>query len=140
MKDFTFYNPGRIEIDKGKEEKTGQYISEYGIRKVLIQYGSDRIKKNGLFDIKAKSLTDKGISYEELGGIFSNPVQSKVYEGVKIAKAKGSEVIPAVEGGSVPDSSKAIGAGAVVNKDVPDNSIADGIPAKTIKQIELENS
>ena len=29
-----------------------------------------------------------------------------------------------------------IGAGAVVNKDIPDNSLAVGVPAKVIKEIE----
>ena len=36
MKDFTYYNPTRIEFGKGKEEQMGQYISEYGLKKVLI--------------------------------------------------------------------------------------------------------
>ena len=32
MKEFTFYNPTRIEFGKGKEENIGQYISEYGVK------------------------------------------------------------------------------------------------------------
>ena len=58
MRDFTYYNPTRIEFGKGKENNIGQYISEYGISKVLIVYGSERIKKNGLFDKVTKSLSD----------------------------------------------------------------------------------
>jgi len=57
MRDFTFYNPVRIEFGKGKEENIGQYIAEYGISKVLVVYGSDRIKKNGLFGKVFKSLS-----------------------------------------------------------------------------------
>ena len=45
MKDFTFYNPTRIEFGTGKEKNIGNYISEYGVSKVLIVYGSERIKK-----------------------------------------------------------------------------------------------
>ncbi len=66
MKDFTYYNPARIEFGKGKENNIGQYISEYGVSKVLIVYGSERIKKNGLFERVTKSLSDKGIIYEQL--------------------------------------------------------------------------
>ena len=110
MKDFTFYNPCRIEFGKGKEENIGQYISEYGISKVLIVYGSDRIKKSGLFDKVAKSLTDNGVTFEELGGVQSNPLLSKVYEGIDIAKAKGIEAVLGVGGASVLDSSKSIAA------------------------------
>lgn len=120
MKNFTFYNPTRIEFGKGKEENIGQYIAEYGITKVLVVYGSDRIKKNGLFDKVAKSLTDKGISFESLGGVKSNPVLSKVYEGIELAKAIGVEAVLAVGGGSVLDSSKSIAAGAVYEGDVWD--------------------
>lgn len=50
MKNFTYCNPTRIEFGAGKEENIGQYISEYGIKKVLIVYGSERIKQSGLFD------------------------------------------------------------------------------------------
>jgi alcohol dehydrogenase YqhD (iron-dependent ADH family) len=91
MKNFSFYNPTRIEFGKGKEENIGLYISEYGVTKVLIVYGSDRIKKNGLFDKVAKSLKISGINYVELGGVQSNPILSKVYEGIEIAKTKGIE-------------------------------------------------
>ena len=120
MKDFTYFNPTRIEFGKGKEANIGEYISDYGIKKVLIVYGSERIKKSGLFDIVAKSLADKGISYNEIGGVVSNPVLSKVYEGIESAKNNGSEAVLAVGGGSVLDSSKAIAAGAVYEGDVWD--------------------
>ena len=82
MKNFTYCNPTRIEFGQGKEKNIGQYISEYGVKKVLIVYGSERIKKSGLFDTVTQSLTDHNISFEALGGVQSNPVLSKVYEGV----------------------------------------------------------
>ena len=120
MKDFTFYNPTRIEFGKGKEANIGQYISEYGLKKVLIVYGSERVKKSGLFDIVAKSLNDKGIAYEEMGGVVSNPVLSKVYEGVELAKRSNVDAVLGIGGASVLDSSKAIAAGAVYEGDVWD--------------------
>ncbi len=120
MKNFTNYNPVRIEFGKGKEENIGTYISDYGISNVLILYGSKRIKKSGLFDKVAQSLSAKKITFEALGGVQSNPVLSKVYEGIEIAKSKNVEAVLAVGGGSVLDSAKAIAAGATYDGDVWD--------------------
>jgi alcohol dehydrogenase YqhD (iron-dependent ADH family) len=120
MKDFTFYNPTRIEFGNGKENNIGQYINEYGLKKVLIVYGSERVKKSGLFDRVVASLTEKGIGYEQLGGVVSNPVLSKVKEGIQLAKEKQVDAVVAVGGGSVLDSVKAIAAGAKYDGDVWD--------------------
>ena len=120
MKDFTYYNPTRIEFGKGKEEKIGQFISEYGLKKVLIVYGSNRIKSSGVFDKVAKSLSDNGLVFYELGGVQSNPLLSKVQEGIDIAKLQGIDAVLGVGGASVLDTSKAIAAGAVYDGDVWD--------------------
>lgn len=133
MKDFICYNPTRIEFGRGKEEKIGKYIAECGITKVLVVFGSDRIKKSGLFDKVSKSLADNGISFESLGGVQSNPVLSKVYEGVEIAKSKGIEAVLAVGGGSVLDSVKAIAAGAQYDGDVWDFFTYKAVPNQALK-------
>ncbi len=137
MRDFTYYNPTRIEFGKGKEENIGQYISEYGVSKILIVYGSDRIKKNGLFGTVTKSLIDKGISFEELGGVVSNPVLSKVYEGIEISKLKGIEAVLAVGGGSVLDSVKAIAAGAEYDGDVWDFFTNKAVANRALKIFDI---
>lgn len=120
MRDFTFYNPTRIEFGKNKEKQIGSYIAEYAIKKVLLTYGSERIKKDGLFDTVVASLQAQGIEYVELGGIQSNPVLSKVKEGIELAKKEGVDGVLAVGGGSVLDSTKAIAAGALYDGDVWD--------------------
>jgi len=137
MKDFTFCNPTRIEFGKGKEANIGQYISEYGVKKVLIVYGSDRIKRNGLFETVTNALSNKGIRYEELGGVVSNPVLSKVYEGIEIARTRGSEAVLAVGGGSVLDSSKAIAAGALYEGDVWDFFTFRVVPNQALKIFDI---
>ena len=120
MRDFTYYNPTRIEFGQGKETQIGSYIAEFGIKKVLITYGSDRIKNDGLFETVTKSLKEHGIEFVELGGIQSNPVLSKVYEGITVAKNEKVDALLAVGGGSVLDSTKAISAGALYDGDVWD--------------------
>ncbi|MNB69822.1 NADH-dependent butanol dehydrogenase B [compost metagenome] len=120
MKDFTFYNPTRVEFGKDKENLIGSYMAPYGVKKALLVYGSERIKSSGLFDRIAKSLTDNGIEFVTLGGIKSNPVVSKAREGVRIAKENGVDAVLAVGGGSVLDTAKVIAAGAVYDGDVWD--------------------
>ncbi len=137
MKAFTYHNPTRIEFGKGKEKNIGQYISEYGVKKVLIIYGSERIKKSGLFGTVTKSLADNGISYEALGGVQSNPVLTKVYEGITLAKSSGAEAVLAVGGGSVLDSSKAIAAGATYEGDVWDFFTYKAVPNKALKIFDI---
>ncbi len=137
MKDFTYYNPTRIEFGRGKEKNIGKYIKEYGLSKVLIVYGSERIKKSGLFETVIKSLSGEGISYEELGGVVSNPVMSKVYEGIELAKSTGVEAVLAVGGGSVLDSAKAIAAGAKYEGDVWDFFTYKAVPTKALKIFDI---
>ncbi len=120
MRDFTFFNPTRIEFGRDKESLIGNYMAEFGVKKVLLTYGSDRIKKDGLFDTVSTSLKEKGIEFVELGGIQSNPLLSKVKEGIALAKAEGVDALLSVGGGSVLDSTKAIAAGACYDGDVWD--------------------
>lgn len=120
MKDFSFYNPTRIEFGVDKEKNIGQYISEYGIKKVLLVYGSRRIIEDGLFDTVIKSLKDNNIEFIAFGGVISNPILRTVYEAVKIAKEEEVEAILSVGGGSVLDSSKTIAVGALYEGEIWD--------------------
>lgn len=120
LENFTFFNPTKIEFGTGKEQLIGQQLAESGVRKVLLCYGSERIKREGLFGIVSRSLADKGIELVELGGIVSNPVISKVREGIALARQHQVNAILSVGGGSVLDSSKAIAAGVRYDGDVWD--------------------
>ena len=120
MENFTYFNPTKIEFGIGKEQMIGQYLAEYGIKKVLLCYGSDRIKRDGLFDTVSKSLSAHGIQYVECGGIVSNPVISKVRVAIASARSNQVDAVLSVGGGSVLDSAKAIAAGAPYDGDVWD--------------------
>ena len=120
MDNFTFFNPTKIEFGTGKEELIGQHLAEYGIKKVLLCFGSDRIKRDGLFGIVSKSLAAHNIEFVEFGGIVSNPVISKVREAIALARDSRVEAVLAVGGGSVLDSAKAIAAGTLHDGDVWD--------------------
>ena len=120
MEKFTYKNPTQIEFGKEKEKNIGKYISSYGVKKVLLTFGSNRIKKDGLYDSVVNSLKEFDIEFVELGGIVSNPLLSTVYEGIQKAKDSKVDGILSVGGGSVLDSSKAIAVGSLDEGDVWD--------------------
>lgn len=120
MENFTFFNPTKIEFGADKEQLIGQHLAERGVRKVLLCYGSERIKREGLFDVVSKRLSENGVEWVECGGIVSNPVVSKVRQGVALARAGAVDAVLAVGGGSVLDSAKAIATGVCHDGDVWD--------------------
>ncbi|EMG29958.1 iron-containing alcohol dehydrogenase [Campylobacter showae] len=120
MFDFTFHNPTKIQFGRGKEQNIGLYMREFDAKRTLLIYGSERIKKDGLFDTVAASLKENGIEFIELGGVVSNPVLNKVYEGIKLARKFNADSVLSVGGGSCLDSAKAIAAGTLHEGDVWD--------------------
>lgn len=111
MLNFNYYTPTKVVFGKATEEQVGSLVKAEGCKKVMIHYGGQSAKKSGLLDRICKSLEDENIAYCMLGGVVPNPRMSKVYEGVEMAKKEGVDFILAVGGGSVIDSSKAIGYG-----------------------------
>ena len=109
MFNFEFYAPTRVVFGRGTEARTGRLLKELGVSRVLIHYGGGSAVKSGLLDQVAASLDEAGIAHTSLGGVVPNPRLSKVREGAKLAREFGAELILAVGGGSVIDSSKAIG-------------------------------
>lgn len=120
MTPFTYYNPTRIEFGRDKENSIGSMIAEQGIERLLLVYGTGSIKKNGLYDRVIKSLKTAGIAYEELDGVVSNPLLSRVQDGIDLVKSHNLQAVLGVGGGSVVDSAKAISAGALYEGDVWD--------------------
>ena len=120
MKDFNFYAPTRVVFGLEAEEKLPQLIQQYGGGKVLIHYGGGSARRSGLLDKVEQMLTEAGINYVELGGVVPNPLLSKVKEGIDLCRKENVNFILAVGGGSVIDSSKAIGYGVGYPGDVWD--------------------
>ena len=117
MKDFIYYAPTKVYFGKDKHKDVGKIIKEYGYNNIMIQYGQGSIKKSGLYDEVMASLTENGITVVEMGGVEPNPKITFVRQAVKVAKEKGVQMILAVGGGSVLDSSKYTAAGALSDCD-----------------------
>lgn len=126
MYNFTYHNPTTIDFGTDKENQIGAHLAAHKIRKVLLTFGSDRIKRDGLFERVTRSLNEYDIDYVEFGGIISNPVISKVRDGVQVARDQNVDAILSVGGGSVLDSSKSIAAGVLYAGDVWDLFIGKG--------------
>lgn len=117
MKDFIYYAPTKVFFGKDKHKDVGKIIKEYGYNNIMLQYGQGSIKKSGLYDEVMASLDEYGINVIEMGGVEPNPKISFVREAVKVAKENNVEMILAVGGGSVLDSSKYTAAGACTDCD-----------------------
>lgn len=120
MNNFDYVNKTRLVFGKGEENNVGALLKEYGASKVLLHYGKNSIKKNGLYDKVTASLAAAGIEFVELGGVEPNPKLGLAREGVELARREQVDFILAVGGGSVIDSSKAIAAGYYYDGDVWD--------------------
>jgi hypothetical protein len=111
MDNFTYYSPTLYEFGRGAEEKVGMLTYLTGATKVMIVYGSNYARNNGLIDRIINSLNMAGIEYVQLSGVTPNPTDTKVYEGIELGRKTHIDGLVAVGGGSVIDTAKAIAAG-----------------------------
>ena len=81
MNNFIYYTPTKVFFGKGEEENVGKIIKSYGIKKVLLHYGSGSIKANGIYDRVVSKLNEEKISFVELSGVSPNPKLSLVKKG-----------------------------------------------------------
>jgi alcohol dehydrogenase YqhD (iron-dependent ADH family) len=117
MQNFVFENTTKIIFGQGQIKKIGPEVRRFG-NKVLLVYGKESIKKNGIYDQVIASLNEAGVAFVELAGVKSNPVLSTVVKGIELARKEKAEVVLAVGGGSVIDTAKTIAAGVKVDHDV----------------------
>ena len=120
MFNFNYYTPTKIIFGKDAEKQTGELVKNTGCKKVLLHYGCGSVIRSGLLDRIRTSLNESNISYTELGGVVPNPRLSLVYKGIELCKKEHADLILAVGGGSVIDSSKAIAYGVANEGDVWD--------------------
>ena len=107
MENFIAYNPVTLHFGKNILSTLGTTLKDYGNR-VLLVYGKGSVKKSGLYDRIMEDLKMQGFEVSEYGGIKSNPVIEDVDAATVIGRQNKIDVILAVGGGSVIDSSKVI--------------------------------
>ena len=69
MNNFVYDIPTKVYFGKDKHKEVGKIIKEYGFDTIMMQYGKNSIKANGLYDEVMASLTENGIKVVEFGGV-----------------------------------------------------------------------
>ncbi|MBQ0074543.1 MAG: iron-containing alcohol dehydrogenase [Prevotella sp.] len=132
MNNFTFYSPTEFVFGKETEKQVGELCQRYGATRVMIVYGGGSVVRSGLLDRVKTSLADKGIAICEFSGVQPNPIDTKVYEGLEVAKAFKPDFMLPVGGGSVIDTAKAIAVGYHYDGDFWDFYIGKAKPTAAI--------
>ena len=114
--DFNYYNPTKIYFGKTALNNLKKELANYG-ESILLVYGKNSIKKNGLYDKVMEILKESNKKVVELQGIKSNPTYTQMMEGARLVKENNVDLILAVGGGSVIDCSKGIAVSAYSEED-----------------------
>ncbi len=106
---FSYHNPTKLYFGEDALNYLKDELQNYG-PKVLLNYGSGSVKRNGIYDRVVAILREAGKTVVENPGVMSNPTLEKLNEGVKTARENDIDLILALGGGSVCDYSKAVAA------------------------------
>ncbi len=131
IENFIAYNPTRLHFGKGVTETLGKTVRQYG-KKVLLVYGKGSVKKYGYYDQIISQLKKAGLEIIEFSGIKPNPVVDDVRKAIALGKEKNINVIVALGGGSVIDSSKIISLGLVNDIDPWEFMTWQAMPEKSV--------
>ncbi|MGL5204013.1 iron-containing alcohol dehydrogenase [Cetobacterium sp.] len=117
MKNFIYDVPTRVLFGENQVSNVGKEVKKHA-SKVLLLYGKNSIKKNGLYDEVIKRLRDENIEIIELSGVDPNPRIETVREGAELCRKHHLELVLAVGGGSTIDCAKGIAAQTKYHGDI----------------------
>ena len=104
---FSYCNPTKLYFGDDSLKYLNTELPKYG-KNVVLVYGKDSIKKNGIYDEIVAILRENDKNIAEISGVMPNPTVEKLYEGVEIARKHNVDLLLAVGGGSVCDYCKAV--------------------------------
>lgn len=119
MIDFVLRSFTDLVYGRGKECRVAALIRDFGGTKVMIHHSGEPFVLGLIERIKGYLREDK-LPFVELAGVVPNPHVELVYEGIRLCRRENVDFILAVGGGSVIDSAKAIGIGALYEGDIWD--------------------
>lgn len=115
MNNFLYDNPTKVYFGDKSELELARELQNF--KKILVIYGSDRVKQSGLLNHIKEILVVNKLELFYLEGIEANPKSTKVYEGIELCKTQQIDFLLAVGGGSVIDTAKAIAIGSKTEND-----------------------
>lgn len=107
MYNFLAFNPVKLHFGKSVVNDLGACAAAFG-KKALLVYGGGSVLRNGSYEDTARQLKSRGIHITEYNGIKPNPRVEDVMEAASVGRAAKVDMVVAVGGGSVIDSSKII--------------------------------
>ena len=107
LENFSYCNPTKLYFGNDSLKYLNTELPKYG-KNVVLVYGKDSIKKNGIYDDVVAILKENGKNIAEISGVMPNPTLEKLCEGIEIARNHNADLILAVGGGSVCDYCKAV--------------------------------
>lgn len=113
---FTYCNPTKLYFGDDSLKYLNEELPKYG-KNVVMVYGRESIKKNGIYDEIMDILKANNKNVAEISGVMPNPTLDKLYEGIEIAKNHKADLLLAVGGGSVCDYTKAVSVSVNCDKD-----------------------
>ena len=120
MEDFQWVSPTEFIFGHQAEEKIGAWASSHAYTKALVVYGQGHVLRSGLLDRIHTALDTAGIGHVDIGNVRPNPEVGLVRKAIDTARETQIDLIIAVGGGSVIDTSKAVAAGVPYEGDVWD--------------------
>ena len=132
MNNFVFNCPTEFVFGKQTENQIGELCNKHKARRIMIVYGGGSIIKTGLLKRVKDSLDNEEIKTCELSGIQPNPIDTKVREGIDLARSFKPDLLLAIGGGSVIDTTKAIAVGYYYGGDFWDFYTGLATPQKAL--------
>ena len=120
MQNFFWHNPTAVIFGRDTVNELAGHLKAANVKSVLLVFGGKGTFKSGAYAKVTEMLNKAGITFSEVNDVKSNPLISKVREGISRVKAGGIDAILPVGGGSVFDTAKAIAAGSCYSGDVWD--------------------
>ena len=118
MQNFVYHMPVKVYFEQGGVKKyLPQEMKKYG-KNVMIVYGGGSVVRNGILNELKETLEACGKTVFEFGGVASSPSYEKILEGIALYKKENIDLLIALGGGSVVDSTKIIAAGAKIDGDI----------------------
>lgn len=125
MQNFIYHMPVKVYFEQGGVRKHfPQEMNHYG-RNIMIVYGGGSVKRNGVLDEVKSTLEECGKKVIEFGGVTSSPSYAKIQEGIALYKKEKIDLMIALGGGSVVDSTKIIAAGAEIEEDIWEEEVVN---------------
>ena len=121
MDNFVFESPTKIIFGQGTCDHLEYELRSMGAKSLLVLYGSDRVRKNGLLDSLEIAAERAGAKVELFGSIEANPHVSTAIRAAEVARKVDADFLLGVGGGSVLDVAKA----AAVCAADPDINLTD---------------